>query len=98
LTKLNVIRGQGKILKFLSAPFSELDEVVDSKLFTSCDDVGHRIWNCTDCPYRQKLRKDVVKHIERRHLSIRLPCHLCEAVANSRVQLKIHLKARHDIW
>ena len=78
-----------------SAAFSDLDAVVESKLFFSSDEMGRRIWNCTDCSYRQKLRKDVVKHIERRHMNISLPCHLCPTVATSRVQLKIHLKAVH---
>ncbi len=56
---------------------------------------GTKIWNCTDCGYKQKLRKDVLKHIERRHLNISLPCDICPAFLSSRVELRTHIRMKH---
>ena len=69
---------------------------MNSKLFVSYDS-GQRLWNCHDCEYKQKLRKDVQKHIERRHLDISLPCQFCPSILSSRIELRTHVRTKHSI-
>jgi hypothetical protein len=45
---------------------------------------------------RTKKRKDVVKHIERRHLMLKIPCTVCSVTFASRDQHRIHMRANHD--
>lgn len=59
------------------------------------DASGYKFWRCLDCGYTQKLRKDVLKHIERRHLSLSINCTLCPATLSSRCELRTHMKSRH---
>jgi len=74
----------------------ELDDLVNSKLYASYES-GLRTWNCSDCNYKQKLRKDVQKHIERRHLDISLPCNFCHSTLSSRIELRTHIRNKHPL-
>lgn len=68
--------------------------MVQHKLYFSYE-LGQKIWNCADCGYKQKLRKDVQKHIERRHLEIHLPCPVCQSTLSSRIELRTHIRQKH---
>jgi hypothetical protein len=46
-------------------------------------------------PDRTRKRKDVVKHIERRHLRLQIPCEVCDVTFASRDQHRIHMRAKH---
>ena len=72
-----------------------LDVLVDSKMVMERDNNGYKYWRCLDCGYQQKLRKDVLKHVERRHLHLSLSCNLCPAILASRCELRTHVKSKH---
>jgi len=71
------------------------DAVVESllmdKIMPIMDDTGKRMWACTVCDYTRKLKNDVVKHVERRHLDLQLICTICKSSFKSRNDLKLHV-------
>jgi len=73
----------------------ELEELVSEKLWQDRDASGKKIWVCAVCNYSQKLRKDVMKHVERRHMNLAIPCQYCPASLPSRTELRTHVKAKH---
>ena len=50
---------------------------------------------CTACGYIGRVTRDTVRHIESKHLNLRLECHFCHAVLNSTNNLLIHLRHWH---
>ena len=62
----------------------------------SADQEGRKIWICLDCNYQQKLRKDVMKHIERKHLNLAISCTYCDVRMSSRISLRDHIRLTHS--
>jgi len=74
----------------------ELDDLVGEKIWQDTDPItGKKFWICAVCNYSQKLRKDVMKHVERRHMNLAIPCQYCPASLPSRTELRTHLKSKH---
>ena len=57
---------------------------------------GQRLWKCLECDYVKKLKGDVFKHIERKHIDINVPCEFCPLSYCSRQELKTHMKMKHS--
>ena len=74
----------------------DIDLLIERKLRPNVDQDGKKIWICLECNYQQKLRKDVAKHIERRHLNLSLSCNYCDVSMTSRISLKDHLRLCHS--
>ena len=49
-----------------------VERLLLDKIMTILDNSGKRLWACTVCDYTRKLKNDVVKHVERRHLDLKL--------------------------
>jgi len=61
------------------------------------DAAGKTFYGCNVCNYSQKLRKDVAKHVERRHMNLSIPCpYLCGNTFCSRTELRTHIKSKHE--
>ena len=72
----------------------EIENLVSGKIqLTDLVESGRRIWVCVECNYHQKLKSDVVKHIERRHLNLKLSCSMCPHTTNSRSDLRSHMRS-----
>ena len=50
---------------------------------------------CSECGYTKALKKDVIRHIEAKHLSLRIHCLFCLTVLTTRLNLQRHLKNKH---
>ena len=74
----------------------ELEEMVNDKIWKDTDGTGKTFYVCSVCSYHQKLRKDVAKHIERKHMNLSLPCPYCAATLASRIELRTHVKTKHE--
>ena len=74
----------------------DIDLLIERKLRPNVDQDGKKIWICLECNYQQKLRKDVAKHIERRHLNLSLSCNYCDVSMTSRISLRDHLRLCHS--
>ena len=68
-----------------------VERLLLDKIMTILDNSGKRLWACTVCDYTRKLKNDVVKHVERRHLDLKLNCIICQSSFNSRNDLKLHM-------
>jgi len=73
----------------------ELDSLLHDKIEARTDENGRRIWVCTVCNYSQKLKKDTVKHIERRHIDVSIQCNVFNTPVKSRQDLKTHMRTFH---
>ena len=51
---------------------------------------------CTACGYTAPSSNDVSRHIEAKHLDLRLECKFCPNVFRTRLNLSRHLKKKHD--
>ena len=71
----------------------EIENLVSGKILLTNDEAGRKQWVCVECNYHQKLKNDVVKHVERRHLNLKLACSMCQHVTNSRSDLKTHMRS-----
>jgi len=69
---------------------------VNAKIWMDKDAAGRTFYICTLCSYSQKLRKDVAKHVERRHMNLSIPCPLCATTCSSRTELRTHVKSKHE--
>jgi len=56
---------------------------------------GRKNWLCNDCSYTSKIKTDVKKHIERKHLSLTVPCGFCHKQFNNRYDFKRHVNKFH---
>ena len=75
----------------------DIEEIVNAKIWMDKDEAGKTFYVCTECNYSQKLRKDVAKHVERRHLNLSIPCpYLCGNTFSSRTELRTHIKSKHE--
>ena len=84
----SAIKVFGQILLFADA---EVERLLMDKVLVNTDDMGRRMWSCGVCDYSRKLKNDVVKHVERRHLNLELFCSLCPSSFKSRNDLKVHM-------
>ena len=75
----------------------DIEELVNAKIWMEKDAEGKTFYGCSVCNYSQKLRKDVAKHVERRHMNLCIPCpYLCGNTFGSRTELRTHIKAKHE--
>jgi Zn-finger protein len=78
-----------------SKPFlPAYDQNVRSKMTESQDSGGYKVWQCTDCNYRNKKTSHLYRHIERKHFSVALSCDLCSLTFNCKETFATHRK-RH---
>ena len=71
---------------------AEIGNLLAGKFYDDVDEFGVKIWHCVDCRYSKRLKSDVVKHVERRHLNIKFLCNVCSLSFNSRTDLKTHMR------
>ena len=50
---------------------------------------------CRACGYTASSNNDVIRHIEAKHLNLRLECKFCHCILRTRLNLQRHLKKRH---
>ena len=75
----------------------DIEELVNARIWVEKDAEGKTFYGCSVCNYSQKLRKDVAKHVERRHMNLCIPCpYLCGNTFGSRTELRTHIKAKHE--
>jgi len=73
----------------------EVDDIIMSKMSKIQDAMGQRLWQCNECDYAKKLKGDVFKHVERKHVDITVTCNVCSLAYSSRQELKTHIKLKH---
>jgi len=75
---------------------SEIDDAVLAKMIKIQDiESGQRLWKCAECNYSKRLKGDVFKHVERKHINLTVACDICGLSYNSRQELKTHIKFKH---
>ena len=50
---------------------------------------------CSACGYSGSGLSDVVRHIEAKHMDLRIPCRFCSTVCKTQLNIKRHLKKYH---
>ena len=75
--------------------YLEVDAVILSKMVKIQDTMGQRLWKCAECDYAKKLKGDVFKHVERKHVELTVTCDICSLSYCSRQELKTHIKIKH---
>ena len=73
-----------------------MSALLDGRLVAHTDENGKKSWFCVECEYTQKSKKDVVKHIERRHLTLTIKCNICDYSVKSRNDLRTHMRTFHS--
>ena len=66
------------------------------KMIPMTDDLGLKMWQCSECDYRVKNSNDLRKHVERKHLECRVSCDICFQVFNCRYRLQQHHRSAHQ--
>ena len=56
---------------------------------------GSNSYWCNQCGYSAQSKIDVVRHIEARHLDLRLQCKFCAAVLKTKRNLQRHIRNNH---
>ena len=79
--------------KLLNDP--NIENEVSKKMLATTDEVGLKMWQCTDCDYKVKNSNDLRKHIERKHLICQVFCGMCNRVFNCRYRLQQHNRKFH---
>ena len=77
----------------------EVDPVeafVTNNLIEETDEEGRKAWKCGVCEWSRKSKFDVGRHIEQ-HMSLELPCPICQSIYTRRDKLKAHLKKIHGV-
>ena len=59
------------------------------------DEAGNKLWQCTDCGYARERKSDIRRHVERKHIEMRVACNLCSMLFSTRLSLKEHMKYKH---
>lgn len=80
--------------------FLHLDAALDLLALSHCafeyDANGGKVWKCLDCGYVQKLKKDVQKHVEAKHLNVpQVKCNYCGKFYPNRYALRAHVSRKH---
>ena len=71
---------------------TDIETLLVDKLVQHTDEHGRKVWMCTQCDYVKAHKHDVMKHVERKHLNLQIPCHVCSTLCKSRNDLKSHMK------
>ena len=50
---------------------------------------------CQVCGYTASSTNDVIRHIEAKHMNLRLECKFCHCILRTRLNLQRHLKKKH---
>ena len=50
---------------------------------------------CIACGHSSKFRKDIIRHIESKHLDLAIECKFCPAILKTRLNFRRHLNNRH---
>ena len=50
---------------------------------------------CSICGYSTQIGKDVKRHVESKHMRLRIFCKFCQTVCSTRRTLEYHLKKYH---
>ena len=66
------------------------------KMIPMTDEMGLKMWQCSECDYRVKNSNDLRKHVERKHLECRVSCDICFQVFNCRYRLQQHHRSAHQ--
>jgi len=74
-----------------------LHQVVKYKMLEAKDEMGKKMWQCSDCSYNNRKTTNMYKHIERKHMNITLYCDLCNLQFRSRDDLQSHKRYTHLI-
>ena len=83
------------ILLDLVNSYGELDEILKSRIFT--DESGHH-HTCTECSYSSTNRRNVVNHIESKHVTTcGVECSVCKKTCPTREALRKHIARNHKI-
>ena len=65
------------------------------KMIPMTNELGLKMWQCSECDYRVKNSNDLRKHVERKHLECRVTCDVCFQVFNCRYRLQQHHRSAH---
>ena len=71
--------------------FDELDVMIQLKTVRVGKD-----YRCTDCEYETKMKCNLEKHIEAKHISPGVACQYCNKTCPTRHALRMHLSRNHN--
>jgi len=71
--------------------FDELDVMIQLKTIRVGKD-----YRCTDCEYETKMKCNLEKHIEAKHISPGVACQFCNKTCPTRHALRMHLSRNHN--
>jgi len=71
--------------------FDELDVMIQLKTVRVGKD-----YRCTDCEYETKMKCNLEKHIEAKHISPGVACQFCNKTCPTRHALRMHLSRNHN--
>jgi len=71
--------------------FDELDVMIQLKTIRVGKD-----YRCTDCEYETKMKCNLEKHIEAKHISPGVACQFCNKTCPTRHALRMHLSRTHN--
>ena len=74
-----------------SVTFEELDVMIQLKTIRIGKD-----FRCTDCIYQTKMKCNLEKHIEAKHITPGVACQFCNKIFPTRHALRIHLSRNHN--
>ena len=53
------------------------------------------VFYCKLCKHTAKIKRDVARHIESRHLDLQYTCYYCNKVLKTKRSFQQHLRTRH---
>ncbi len=76
--------------------FAALTARVMAKLKEAVTVAGLRLWVCLECGFSRPDKWHVSRHVEQKHMGLRVRCGLCYATFTRRDKLRAHVKAKHE--
>jgi hypothetical protein len=73
-----------------------LTERVNEKLKEAQTTAGLRLWVCLECGFSRPDKWHVSRHVEQRHIGLRVRCDICYATFTRRDKLRAHVKNKHE--
>ena len=71
-------------------------ESIASLMSKDVDENGFTVWRCLDCGHTSKLKSDLSKHVEAKHIkSAGFYCGYCSKFCPSRNALQSHVSRQH---
>ena len=58
---------------------------------------GDQGYLCLECSYKTTAKQCMKRHVESRHLRLKLPCTLCPTVLNTNRSRQVHYRTVHNI-